>query len=178
MPVVYVAAPEGGWTPKSFLRDVIDPALGLLAVDETESFASARMLLLGTALQESLLIHVEQMANKDGSRGPALGYFQMEPTTHDDIWANYLKYRKMIAAQTLAIAGYASGTPKAALLKIHPIYAATMARVHYRRKPGSLPAAGDVKAMAAYWKQHYNTVLGKGTVAEFEEKMLKAIKQL
>jgi hypothetical protein len=39
-----------------------------------------------------------------------------------------------------------------------------MCRLHYRRVAEPLPAAKDTEAMAAYWKAHYNTPLGKGTV--------------
>jgi hypothetical protein len=48
------------------------------------------MLLLGTALTESGDMHyLHQLGN-----GPALGVYQMEPTTHEDIYDNYLKYKK------------------------------------------------------------------------------------
>jgi len=47
-----------------------------------------------------------------------------------------------------------------------------MTRVHYyrmgqivAREP--IPAAGDIPAMAAYWKTHYNTPGGAGTAAQF-----------
>lgn len=177
VPVVYVAAPETGWTAKTFLQKIIDPALDLLSIDGSiETLSSARQLLLGTALQESNLIHVKQIGG-----GPALGYFQMEPSTHDDIWANYLKYQKLISPQVMAIAGYKSGTPPSSILAEHPIYAATMARIHYRRRLGkgvALPGAGDIKAMAACWKKHYNTVKGKGAASEFEEKLTKVINQI
>jgi hypothetical protein len=45
-------------------------------------------------------------------------------------------------------------------------YAIVMARVHYLRVPSPLPDATDVPALAAYWKKHYNTHLGSGTVVK------------
>ena len=42
-----------------------------------------------------------------------------------------------------------------------------LARLHYLRCPGAIP--GDVHGQAAYWKQWYNTVAGKGTVEEYLE---------
>ena len=42
-----------------------------------------------------------------------------------------------------------------------------MTRVHYLRVPARLPAAGDAAAMAAYWKDHYNTAGGAGSTAQF-----------
>ena len=46
-------------------------------------------------------------------------------------------------------------------------YACAMARIHYLRKPEPLPAHDDIEGLARYWKEHYNTFLGKGTVEEF-----------
>jgi hypothetical protein len=162
------------WSVPDFIREVIDPAIDALPLDETkgETVPGLQQLLIGTALQESDLIHTRQMG------GPALGYFQMEPATHDDIWDNYLRYRKDTAAKVLVVAGLASGTPKAELLKDNHVYAALMARVHYRRRSkAKLPAAGDIKAMAALWKKEYNTPKGKGKAEEFEAKYNAAMKK-
>lgn len=169
------------WTPKTFMAKVVDPAINALPLDvetQGETISVLRMLLLGTALQESLLKHVEQLPNKDGSRGPALGYFQMEPVTHKDIWANYLAYRKETAAKVLAVAEMASGQPEPSLLKTNHVYAAVMARVHYRRVKGKIPQTDDVTVLASYWKNHYNTVLGKGKTEEFVAKLNKAKAEL
>ncbi len=46
-------------------------------------------------------------------------------------------------------------------------YATAMCRVYYIRVPHPLPDAGDVRAMGEYWKRHYNTPQGRGTVDEF-----------
>jgi hypothetical protein len=59
---------------------------------------SAEILLLGTALTESGDMHyLRQLGN-----GPALGVYQMEPTTHEDIYDNYLKYKKELRREILA----------------------------------------------------------------------------
>ena len=50
-------------------------------------------LLLGTCAQESRMgTYVHQLGN-----GPALGIYQIEPATHNDIWANFLKYKPALA---------------------------------------------------------------------------------
>ena len=49
-------------------------------------------------------------------------------------------------------------------------YATAMCRVHYRRVLEPLPGADDIPGLAEYWKQHYNTPLGRGTVGEFADK--------
>ena len=147
------------YTPKDFLDKIIRPTL----ITTNLHSRAAEQLLLGTAIQESLLVHTEQIGG-----GPALGYFQMEPATHDDIWENYLKYRKGLSSKVLSVAGEKAGTrPKSILLKSNDSYAAAMARVHYARVPEALPTAGDIKGMATYWKQYYNTPEGKGKVDEF-----------
>ncbi len=45
-------------------------------------------------------------------------------------------------------------------------YAAAMCRVHYFRRPERLPA-DNISALATYWKNHYNTILGAGSSREF-----------
>ena len=48
-------------------------------------------------------------------------------------------------------------------------YSVAMARLKYWRDPEPLPQAGDIEGLAHYWKDHYNSHLGKGTVEEFIE---------
>lgn len=125
---------------------------------------SAENLLMGTAAQESLL---GQYLHQLGG-GPAKGIFQMEPATHDDIWANYLRYKPDLAREIRRIAGVLDGkNPPADLMVGNLYYAAAMARVHYLRRPEVLPAADNPVDLGEYWKEHYNTYLGRGTVQEF-----------
>jgi hypothetical protein len=149
--------------PQIFVQTTIGPVLQQLGLDEYR-LQAAEELLLGTALQESGLIYRRQLHN-----GPALGLFQMEPATHDDIWVNFLTYHPAIAK---ILRGLAPGAPAAGLLETEDAYAAAMCRVHYWRmgqivgqKP--LPAAGDLAGMATYWKRFYNTPAGGGNEAEF-----------
>jgi hypothetical protein len=90
----------------------------------------------------------------------------MEPATHNDCWENFLKFRDTLAArvkQTLD----AGQEPVAATMKVNDRYAAAMCRIRYLRAPAPMPGANDIEAMAAYWKQHYNTPLGAGSPEEF-----------
>jgi hypothetical protein len=163
------------WTPDDFTRHVIDPALRALDLDPPAARLAVRQLLLGTALQESLLRHLRQLPNRDGSCGPALGYFQMEPATHDDIWKTFLGFRPALAARMRALAGHPVGRPEVGRLVSDSVCAAAMARLRYRRAPERLPAADDVAGMAAYWKRHYNTPLGRGAPAEFAARLARAL---
>lgn len=113
------------------------------------SEAAVELLML-TAAQESLLgRYLHQVG------GPALGIYQMEPRTHDDIWENWLRYK--------AVAGTIESMGKAARdLPGNLYYATAMARCHYLRVPDPLPNPVSVEAMALYWKKHYNTPAGAG----------------
>tara|TARA_R110002049_G_scaffold239404_3_gene412579 strand:+ start:1940 stop:2359 length:420 start_codon:yes stop_codon:yes gene_type:complete len=129
----------------------------------------AENLLMGTAAQESHLgTYLAQLGG-----GPALGIFQMEPATHQDIWDNFLRYKTYIRAGVLEGVPPTHREPSQsaahASLLIHDLsYATAMARIHYLRVSEALPAdPDDVEALGTYWKNHYNTHRGRGTVAEF-----------
>jgi hypothetical protein len=130
---------------------------GLLALDAWSP--EAEMLVVGTAAQESNLVYTRQIGG-----GPALGYFQMEPATHDDCWTNYIDFRAPLKAKIMAVRG-AAGDPVASEMVTDHKYAAAMARVRYMRVAPAIPTA--VRDIAAYWKLHYNTPLGAGSADDF-----------
>ena len=145
---------------RRLLIDAIRPALAAL---EKKGRASEE-LLLGTAIQESLLEFRRQLGG-----GPARGLFQMEPATHDDCWENYLNFRRSLAEKVKSTLEPGE-EPVAETLETNDRYAAAMCRVRYLRVPAAMPIAGDIEGMANYWKQHYNTPLGAGRPEEFIEK--------
>lgn len=154
-------------------RQIIRPVLEYLHPEIPYSLA-AENLLMGTAAQESQLgRYLVQLGS-----GPARGIFQMEDATHDDIndendlYDNFLRFRQHIDAKVDALrlpARLPFDDQDAPNLIGNLYYAAAMCRVHYYRAPGALPAAGDIPALAAYWKKIYNTHLGAGTETEFIE---------
>jgi hypothetical protein len=140
-----------------FRQDIIKPTLEHLGMYSQ----AAENLLIGTAVQESGLRHLRQIG-----KGPALGVYQIEPATHDDVWSNYLLYRKEMSdrvdqLQTLHLAG-----SKALIGNLY--YATAIARIIYYRRPEPLPEAGDIEALGHFWKAHYNTVKGKGSPHMFK----------
>jgi hypothetical protein len=144
-----------------FRQNTIKPVLEQMG----KASLAAEELLMGTAIQESLFLqHRVQMGN-----GPAVSYFQMEPATHNDIWNNYLKYRGEVAAKAIAFLS-SPDADKIEELRTNDEYATAMARIHYMRVPAKLPDSGDVTGQANYWKQYYNTSLGKGKPSEYIEK--------
>lgn len=139
---------------------VIKPTL-----EETGLFSdSAINLLLGTCAQESHMgTYLHQLGN-----GPAIGIFQMEPTTFNDIFENYLIYKtelcKIIRA---ALKCKNLNVLKPIDMTWNLKLATIMCRIHYLRVPKKLPEANDLAGLANYWKKYYNTKLGKGTTDEF-----------
>ncbi len=147
-----------------FKEYVIDPTLETLGLYSV----AASELLLGTAIQESRLTYLKQLGG-----GPALGVFQMEPATHDDLWENYLKYHGDLAAlvEDLTHRGW-QATARDMIRNL--AYAVAMCRVHYLRVPEALPDAGDIEGHARYYKQYYNTPLGKATEEQYLENWEKS----
>ena len=129
---------------------------------------AAEDLLLGTAATESLLGYYDKQIN-----GPALGLYQMEPSTLSDIYFNYLSTRPTLL-QTINQATATTG-PDLDHLRFDPIYSTIMARIHYKRVKANLPAANDLISQAKYWKVYYNTALGKGTPEKFVQDYIKLI---
>ena len=145
--------------PRQFTEYVIRPALeALTGPDKDFGGKAAEELLLGTAIQESRLTFLHQIG------GPALGVFQVEPDTHNDLYANYLSYRPHLRKRLSALSG---GERHTSLLITNLTYAAAVARLLYYRDSRPLPEAGDVEGQAAYWKRVYNTTYGKGTPEEY-----------
>jgi hypothetical protein len=133
---------------------------------------SSTNLLLGTAAQESGFgKYIKQIAS-----GPARGVFQMEPATYRDIWRNYLVYKHQLAERVLKyMVNHADPVAHPEEMEWNLALAICMARVHYLRVRAPLPAADDVWGMATYWKDYYNTRLGKGTIEEFVDSYRKYV---
>ena len=143
--------------PKQIRDLIIRPTLDLVLPDST---GAATELLLGTCAQESDSgTYLAQLPN-----GPALGIWQMEPATHDDIWTSFLTNHKSLADKIKTLAPVNSGAQE---MIGNLWYACAMARMLYYRVPAALPAQGDFNAQARYYKQYYNTPLGAATVDQY-----------
>ncbi len=139
-------------------------------------------MLLGTAVTESHLRHRRQMGfSLDNHRG-AWGLWQTEAGS---VWdgVQYLLRRSDVAARAARFVWGEHATAKVfanmasyafnpelmlpTLLRIHnnDRLACLFARLHYLRV--SSPVPGGLADQAAYWKRHYNTELGAGTVEKY-----------
>jgi len=114
----------------------------------------ALALLLGTCAIESAFGRYRRQLG----HGPALGIYQMEPSTFRWLRTKYGRRYPQISEYSFADQ------------QTDDHQATVMARLRYLEVPEQLPPADDLHAQADYWKRHYNTFLGAGTV----EKYLKA----
>lgn len=141
------------------LRDyVVTPAL-----KEIGLYSKAAMrLVIGTAMTESRLEYLHQVGG-----GPALGLWQIEPKTHNDVWENYLLYRLPLAKKLNPFnVDYKDTNQLIWNLK----YGAAICRIIYLRAPAPLPDENNIFGMAKYWKAVYNTELGAGKPEDFLNK--------
>ncbi len=116
---------------------------------------AAENLLLLTALVESELSYLKQVP-----QGPALGLFQMERRTFNDV-LEYLEKRRFIADKIVIACNLDSliRTDKCFIGNL--AYQCMIARVFYWRFEERLPYPDDIEGLANYHKKYYNTKLGK-----------------
>lgn len=159
--------------PEQLRKLVVRPVLAALDLSAPDV---AENLIMGTAAHES---HLGDFIMQVGG-GPAMGIYQMEPATLNDCYENYLDYASR-AALKAKVDGFLAPNPvtpsstgsgnqpdKAAQLATNLAYATAMCRIRYYRAPAAMPSdPNDLNALAAYWKQYYNTPLGAGTTAQF-----------
>ena len=63
-------------------------------------------------------------------------------------------------------------------LAINLMHGAAVCRLCYYRKLDPLPEAGDVEGQGKFWKQHYDTPLGAGTVPKYILKVTGTLKEM
>ena len=134
---------------------------------------SAENLMMGIAAAESNL--GEFLRQHDD--GPAVGVFQIEPKTAADVIFRYLDERESLDDQFQdAFRLLDDDDLDWAEVELEQIseklitdlrFSCAVARVRLWMVPEPLPAAHNIPGLARYWKQHYNTPEGKGTVEKF-----------
>ena len=155
--------------PEHLLTFVILPTLSYMG--EKFNTPAAQQLLLATAAQES---HCGHFLHQIG--GPAVGIYQIEPATFDDLEENYLKYEPSIARKVNELARSPALTRKPGgeihdktsqlIGDLH--YATAVARAQYYRFSEKLPEFDDFEAMWSYYKRYWNTDRGAATRGEFK----------
>ncbi len=103
-----------------------------------------------------------------GEGNPAIGFFQIEPATMNDMINNYIKYRSHYKKNLISLGmNFKKDTIMSVISNIG--VQAALCRIHYRRDRHSIPSWDDLEGQAKYWKRVYNTSLGRGTTEHFIE---------
>jgi hypothetical protein len=145
-----------GLNPSELAAYVIAPALSRLTPHIPFSRAAIQ-LVLGTALTESELVHLDQV-DKSAKPGPAYGLWQMEELTFKD------HLRRLDPKLEAGVFGYLNRLPDVTDLHWNLLLGAAMCRILYFHAPEALPGDGNAYGMAQFWKKRYNTALGAGTI--------------
>lgn len=154
--------------PVHLKERVIEPTLSIMEeYNKKINSPAAAQLLQYTSIVESTVGGITYLV-QDG--GPALGIFQVEPNTHDDIVYNFIHKRPILSS---LITEDICPHLEAEYLIGNDFYSACIARLVYWRIPHPLPEYGDLEGMARYWKKYYNTPLGKGTEQHFISQVKK-----
>ena len=124
---------------------------------------AAENVVLGTAAVESAMGHWL----RQNPRGPALGIYQCEVATHNDLIWTWLHHKPELWSRLVSATKVIK--PEAGMLVGNLWYATGICRLHYRRVPDPLPDADDIDGLGGYWKRYYNTRLGAGTVEHWRE---------
>lgn len=140
-----------------FRLHIIRPCLDKVGLYAPE----AEELLIAIMAHESLGgTYIKQI------EGPALGIYQMEKTTHDSIWDNFLVFRHDLAHKI--VLQFNKMRKPSAEEMIHDLFYATlMARIYFLRVSDALPPANDIDAIWQYYKSFYNTAIGKAKKEDF-----------
>ncbi len=122
--------------------------------------AAAEWLVMATAVTESNLSALVQTIG-----GPALGVYQIEPDTHDDVLSRVGdRHQELFVKMTHLAATYPSRYDQ---LVTNLAYATAICRLKYYLDPEPLPAQGDRHALAWYYKRVWNTSAGAASEAQF-----------
>lgn len=140
---------------KQFRELIIQPTLHDLVMNSKD----AEELLVFTCAVESLGgTYIKQEG------GPAIGIYQIEPRTYNDLWQNYI-YKRPQLCLILASNFQAHLMPDEQRLIYDLRFATAMARIFYLRVKEELPPANDLDAIWNFYKTHYNTSKGSAIQA-------------
>jgi len=151
---------------RDHIKTILDGMGSKFASDE------AVELILTTGIVESGYRYIRQI------RGPARGFYQVEPRTAHDNVVSYLAYRKHLIPRLAK----ASNTPIeiwedsseekwSEVLESNIAAGIIHCRLRYWRSPGPIPKTSEGKAR--YWKKNYNTDLGAGSVRHYIDAVTK-----
>lgn len=147
--------------PQQLLDFTVKPALKYMG-GNYDSLESRYLLMCTAAIESDCGYYIKQI------NGPALGPWQMEPETHDDIWENCDALRDDVFANRVRSVRVSPLKRTEHDLQVSPMYACAMARLKYAMDPKALPVYTglphlDMPAFYEVYKRVYNTAHGKST---------------
>lgn len=143
-----------------FRQYVLMPSLSLLQLYSKDA---EELLVFTCAVESEGGTYVHQI------NGPAVGIYQCEPNTHNDLWRNFIIHRNNFVTQ-LAMNFSIPKIPDISKLVTDMMYSTAICRLHYFRVKEHLPLADDLDAIWLYYKLYYNSSKGKAT----KDKAIKA----
>lgn len=143
--------------------EIVHPTLTGLSLHRSPGqLRSAVQLLTGIAVHESGGLRHRVQVN-----GPALGLWQMEPATFEDLFEAYLDFRPQLRGRVLDLVERGYDGELVRHLVDNDRFACACARMRLYRSSHALPEQDDLRGHAAMWKAVYNTHLGRGTVERY-----------
>ena len=100
--------------------------------------------------------------------GPALGIYQMEPGTYNNLWSKFLRGTEdkyVVLASKILFSCHFTGKPDATELAWNMKYATQMARVFFL--PNREPIPTDIEDLSRYAKKYWNTESGKSSPEKY-----------
>lgn len=98
--------------------------------------------------------------------GPALGIYQCEKDSAEDVLSYLINRRPALYKQVMALSTQEMSFEDN--IRGNLLFATAIARCFFLRFPEAIPSTQEGKA--EYWKKYYNTSLGKGTKDGFLRK--------
>lgn len=143
---------------------IIKPALENLVMLSDDA---VELLVFTCAVESGGGTYLKQL------NGPALGIYQMEPETYNDLWYNYIQKKPSILLK-LVTNFECNRVPDEYRLIYDLRYATAMTRIHYARIPEALPKKENLNGLWLYYKRYYNS-LGKAQEDQTIQKYLSFI---
>ncbi len=152
-----------------FKEHVVIPTLKYLDSEIPYSEEAVDLLMM-TCAHESIGGTYLRQVGMTGDKG-AFGVYQMEMATMDDIYENFLRYRRELLFRVDDFANERRADSQNDLMT-NLAYATALARVHYWRVAEALPSKDDtpyayMSKLGEYAKKYYNTPLGKATSSKY-----------
>lgn len=161
----------------SLERFVNDFTIPVLKEFKFYSPTATKLVAMTANVESGLFKYTRQIGVYEYGNVGGFGYIQMELATHNSIWENSLRYKKRLATKIIKrFFKHFKGDLDTFFefevykedakynLRTNPYYQALFCRLRYARKTEPLPDYNDDVALAEYWKKHYNTEEGAGTV--------------